>query len=426
MRNYLLMIIILLVGLIPATAQTTDVTLTVDATDVQGEISPYIFGANYGPLQFLNVDLFDYARNSGVTLLRFPAGRWGDENFIRDQHLNTLEMAMDLIGLSGEDIVISANLELGTPEDAIGLMDKVNVDREWGVRFWSVGNEPNLFDDYDVATLNEEWRAIASAMKAHDPDILIVGPDISQFTGTPDVDPTDASGADWLRDFLRVNGDLVDIVAVHRYPFPQGLQNATIETLRTDALRWDDLVANLHQAVIDSTGREIPVAINEVNSHWNTSFGGEATPDSHFNAIWWSHVLGAAIRGDVYMMAYFDLQSNNNRGGLGLMARSEPRPTYYVYQLYQMFGMRRVAVASDTPTVSLTAALRGDNLLTIMVTNLGDDAVSTTLELTGYTGENAMMYLLDETTLAQPAGEVDLTAPVTLPPRSVTLFIAAE
>ena len=53
-----------------------------------------------------------------------------------------------------------------------------------------------------------------------DPSIVLIGPEIHQFTGTPNVDPKDSTGADWLRTFLKIAGDKVDVVSIHRYPFP--------------------------------------------------------------------------------------------------------------------------------------------------------------------------------------------------------------
>ena len=65
-----------------------------------------------------------------------------------------------------------------------------------------------------------EWRKFADAMRAVDPTIVLIGPEVHQFTGTPDVDPKDSTGADWMRTFLQIAGDKVDIVSFHRYPVP--------------------------------------------------------------------------------------------------------------------------------------------------------------------------------------------------------------
>jgi hypothetical protein len=140
--------------------------------------------------------------------------------------------------------------------------------------------------------------------------------------------------------FLEANGDLVDIVSIHRYPFPQGRggRAATVEELASASAEWDEIIPYLRGLVIEKTGRELPIAVTEVNSHWSNAIGGEATPDSYMNAIWWADVLGRMIKNQVDIVNYFSLQSHPSIGGYGLFSRSEPRPTYTVYQIYQQLG----------------------------------------------------------------------------------------
>lgn len=423
MRRILWLLLLLIA--FPASAQDAPtVTLSVDAADALHDISPYVYGVNYGPYQVITADIIDEVQQGGFTMVRFPAGRWGDENFIRESNLNLLKFGTDLMGIDTSDIIISANLELGTPDDAVELMQLVNEELGWGVRYWSVGNEPNLFDDYDTVTFNREWREIAEAMKAYDSDIMLVGPDISQFTGTPDGDQYDAEGRHWVREFLRENGDLIDIVAVHRYPFPRSMSGemTTVDELRTDALRWDEIPQNLKDIIAEETGRELPIAFTEINSHWSASMGGEASPDSHYNAVWWAHVLGKLIAADTEIVTYFDVQSNPSRGGLGLLGRSEPRPTYYVYQLYQNFGETLVSASSSDEFVSVYAATTADGALTLIIVNLADEAHSATLEIAGNDATSAQRTLLDEAHFAETMDDAALDAPLTLPPRSVTLL----
>src|SRR5690606_22827247 len=106
------------------------------------------------------------------------------------------------------------------------------------------------------------------------------------------------------------------------------------------------ILPTLRAVMLETTGRDIPVAITEANSHWSAALGGVASPDSHYNAIWWADVLGRLIQHDPTIVAYFDLQSNSRRGGWGLMATYEVRPTYYVYQIYKQFGQTRLFAES--------------------------------------------------------------------------------
>jgi hypothetical protein len=149
-------------------------------------------------------------------------------------------------------------------------------------------------------------------MREVDPDIVLIGPEVSQWNGTPQVDPVDPEGVDWLRGFLRANADIVDVVAVHRYPFPRSQANpvTTIEEMRGNTPEWGQTLENLRQVILEETGRDdLPVAITEVGSHWSSAQYGVASPDSHYNAIWWADSLGRLLQDNPFIIAYFNFQS---------------------------------------------------------------------------------------------------------------------
>ena len=326
--------------------------LYVDVAQRLGTISPLVYGTNYGPWITVPYDLLPQAEAAGITYLRFPGGQWGDQKNLRDYHIDQFIALAERMGAEPN---ICARLPGGTPEQAAELVAYANLENDYDVRYWSIGNEPELYGDYDTVRYNREWRAIAEAMLAVAPSILLVGPDVSRYTGDPAHDPRDVAGREWVREFLLANGDLVDIVAIHRYPFPTSRisPSATIDDLRTNSREWDTIIPNLRALIRETTGRDLPVAVTEVNSHWSHATGGEATPDSFYNAIWWGDVLGRVIRQRVDIVAHFVLQTSTGAGGWGLLARRDVRPTYYVYQMYKHFGQELVYASSDDPDVSI-------------------------------------------------------------------------
>ncbi|MEM6429368.1 MAG: hypothetical protein AAF708_09030 [Deinococcota bacterium] len=358
-----------------------DGTVTVDLGSDLGTISPYVYGANYGPLSAVPVDMFPELQASGVTFLRFPGGRWGDINNLQPFHI---DMYMAIIDLLGATPSIHVRLENGTPEAAAELVRYTNLEQGYNVQHWYIGNEPSLFDDYTVEDLNTQWRAIALAMLEVDPNIILIGPEPHQWNGTLEVNPRDPNGKEWVSEFLKVNGDLVDIVAVHRYPFPENMSNpnTSVADLRQNTLEWDNIIPNLRTLAKDITGRDdLLFAVTEANSHWSSNIGGEATNDSLPNAIWWADALGKLITDGAHIVGFFDLQSSDSRGGWGMMATYHLRPSYYVYQLYQQFGETLLTASSDIAFVSAYAAVRSDNTLTLILTNINDDTKTVTLNL---------------------------------------------
>ncbi len=399
--------------------------LYVDSTRRLGRISPLVYGTNYGPWMVVPYDLLPQAEAAGITYLRFPGGNWGDRNDLRKSQIDQF---ITLARRMGAEPNICVRLRGGTPEKAAELVRYTNVEHGYGVRYWSIGNEPSLYSDYDTERYNAEWRAVAEAMQAVDPDILLIGPDIHQYTGNPATDPKDAAGRDWLREFLLANGDMVDIVAVHRYPFPAGMTSppATIDDLRANSREWDTIIPNLRALVRETTGRDLPVAVTEVNSHWSGATGGEATPDSFYNAIWWGDVLGRLIRQRVEIVAHFALQTQIGSGGWGLFGRSDIRPTYYVYPMYKHFGEELVYASSDDADVSIYAALRDDGKLTIMLVNLAPEERTKPLHLEGV-GQpvRAEVWLFDARHAAEKVAERSFSSgeEVTLPAASLSLYV---
>ena len=406
--------------------------LYVDASQDLGPVNPLVYGSNYGPWIVVPAEMLPAAQAAHITYLRYPGGAFGDHNNLT--HLD-IDKFIAFARLMGAEANICVRLLDGTPEQAVDLLQYTRA-QGYNVRYWSIGNEPNLYatmdqrPDYDTQRFNAEWRAIAQAMKAVDPNIILIGPDVSQYTANPAYNPHDRAGRDWLREFLIANGDLVDIVSIHRYPFPTGVSAPppTIDDLRRNSPEWDETIPYLRQVIRETAGRDLPVAVTEVNSNWNKAGGGEATPDSFYNAIWWADALGRMIRNGVDIVAQFNLVTTGNQGGWGLLARAEPRPTYYVYMLYQRFGSQRVYASFPEGYVSIYAARRAeDGALTLMVINRGAEAATPLLRLEGFTTDGAAETLLFDAghpTVSEiaPSLIADGTT-LELPPQSITLYI---
>jgi len=153
--------------------------LHVDAGQRLGLISPLVYGTNHGPWSVVTYDLRPQAEAAGITFLRFPGGNWGDQNTLRGYQVDQF---IDLAQRMGAEPSISVRLTGGTPESAAELVRYANVESGYDIRYWSIGNEPSLYSEYDTVRYNPEWRTFAEAMRAVDPDILLIGPDLYQYS----------------------------------------------------------------------------------------------------------------------------------------------------------------------------------------------------------------------------------------------------
>ena len=424
-------------AVLPVSTATPAPTMTappgiffVDPTVPSVTINPMVFGINHGPWAFINQNTLPLAQQSGITLIRIPGGNWGDENDLTTSHIDQfVQLARDM----NAEVSLNVRLYSGSPEKAAGLVRYANIEKGYAIRYWGIGNEPTLYatsrslPDYGVDQFNQEWRAIAEAMRAVDPSILLIGPELHQYGSNLQSTPKDPAGKDWMTEFLKANGDMVDIVSIHRYPFPQGRggQAASIEELSTSSAEWDQIIPYLRSVILETTGRDLPIAVTEVNSHWSNAAGGPATPDSFYNAIWWADVLGRMLRNRVDMVNYFSLQSNPSIGGYGIFSRSAARPTYYVYEMYRKFGNHLVNAVSDDPRVGVYAALREDATLTILFVNLSDEFVQKPFVIQGQSQFQADVWRFDEMTQAELIGIESLISgeEISLPPQSLTLMV---
>ncbi len=419
----LITIILAAMAMRPAAAQTGS-ALTVHVDHVQGAISPLVYGGNYGPWDMLPPDTWAQAAAGGFSYLRFPAGSWGDQNDFQ-------QLDVDLLSAFAQKIngvpAITVRLSGGTPAKAAEWVRYANITNKYNIRYWMIGNEPNLYDNYTVDQFNKDWRAMAQAMLAVDPTIILVGPETSQYPPPSITDPSSVAVRDWVRQFLKANGDLVKVVSVHRYPFPRnGTTPPTIDDLRKDPADWDTLVQDLRKTIRETVGHDLPIAITEANSTWAKDAGGPASPDSVYNAVWWADVLGHLIRQHVDIVAYWLLSGVGLNDGTGLIRESDVRPTYYTYVLYHQFGDQLVESTSSDSDVSITAATRKDGALTLMVVNRAATAKSVTVSLTGFTTAGTDLWRFDADHKGTKIGTSDelKAGTLNLPPASVSLYVA--
>jgi hypothetical protein len=407
----------------PTPAPTPGAGLFVDAGADLGSISPYVYGSNTGPWLPVPFELQSQIAAAGIRTLTFPGGNWGDENDIETYQIDQFVAYCKVIGATPRIVV---RLKGGTAQKAADLVNYTNLVHKYGVKYWGIGNEPDLYvanglSGYTVDQYDAEWREWATAMRAVDPTIQLIGPDVSQFVGDTQGSAYLQARTDWLASFLKADGDLVDVVSVHRYAYPVGDADTppTIVDLQGNSREWDSIVPALRKLVKDTTGRDLPVAVTEVNSSSSANAGGEATMDSHYNAIWFGDVLGRMITQNVFMVDQFALA-----GDWGIVGPSGVRPMYYVYQMYELYGTERVRSASDDPNVRVYGARRSDGSLTVMIVNLGSEAATRPLTIVGGgSATSAQTWLFDAGHKAEKVTDTPLGGSVTVPPESMTLLV---
>lgn len=407
--------------------------LYVDTALSRGPINPLVYGATTGPLWPVRPEVMPLAEAVGLNILSFPGGEYGDT---RDLQQFEIDNFIDLSRRLGAEPLIHVRLPGGSPEKAVAMLEYANKTQGYGVKYWAIGNEPDLYAPrhtdfpWNPQTVAQEWRKIALAMKEADPSILLVGPEIGNFAGTLDVRDWELEKVAYLEEFLRLNADLVDIVSIHRYPFPADAGNPVttpLDDLRTNPREWDSrIIPDLRELMREVAGREFPIAVTEVNSHWSKIIRRDTSPDSLANAIWWGDVLMRMIRQKVDIVTFWSLVTGSDQGGWGMLDRYEERPVYHTFVLFSRFGQELLHAASGNEEVNVIAARRADGALTLMISNMSLEPQMVTLTLDN-AGEGGTMeaWRIDAEHLgdALDAETVAGGGELTLPPLSLTLYV---
>jgi hypothetical protein len=240
-----------------------------------------------------------------------------------------------------------------TAQDAAALVTYVNVTKGYGIKYFAIGNEPDLYTEqgffdatYSASTFCATFRSFASAMKAVDPTISIVGPDLSWKY---------QSGAnDWLTPFLTECGDVVDIVAVHRYPLAPTA--CTEAAAYADAVNFRATVSHLRDVMKNTGQASKPLAMTEANITWDgdpTKSTMPASPGTFPAGLWVADNLGVALESGLHSVSYWSLSEGWT---LGFFNGTTPRPAFYIFELFtEKFGTEVLKVSGAPAGTSVYA-----------------------------------------------------------------------
>jgi hypothetical protein len=255
-----------------------------------------------------------------------------------------------------------------TPEDAAALVYYCNVTKKYNIKYWSIGNEPDIYEGKDKASYSindfcRDFHNFSQAMKAVDPTIKILGPELS-WKYYPRTAPND-----WLTPFLQqCKGDF-DIVSVHRYPF--AANNCTIENALNDSIYFRAVIKKLRSTMDKLELSGIPLAITEAHITWDNAPANckyPASSQTYYAAMWLADNLGAALEENVWNVSYWSISEGWYSGFLDAKTK-EKRPSYYALQMFSAhFGSAIIQPAAPLPKdFSVYASRSTDNDRTILI-----------------------------------------------------------
>jgi hypothetical protein len=278
-----------------------------------------------------------------------------------------------------------------TAQTAAEMVTYANVTKGYGIKYFSVGNEPDIYADqasatapsrpgYTAADYCTTATAFVAAMKAVDPTIKIVGPDLAWRYQA-------GNGAnDWLTPILQTCGGLLDVVSIHRYPFEAKM--ATLANARSDAASFRQTITAV-RGIMQATGQGAkPLALTEMNvAYDDTACVLGASPGTVGSALWLLDALGASVQQNLWTSAVWDISDTDawSLGLIGLPPAHEPRPAYYANLLFaEHFGPTLAGVTSAPSGVSAYASRNAAGTGTqIVYANWNSGAAGVQVQVTG-------------------------------------------
>lgn len=403
---------------------TPQAGLFVDATYNYGLISPFVRASNTGPWQTLALEHRTHSRDINLSMIRWPGGNWGDENDVTEWMIDEY---IELCRAVGAEPCIHVRLFGGTSDAAANLVKYTNITKQYGVKYWAIGNEPDLFvkkrgaKRYTVADYAAEFVAYRQAMKQIDSTIVVMGPEISQFDADEQY-PVDATGEPWLRGFLQRVTD-VEMVSWHRYPF--GGAPVTRAQLQQDPITWVASVNKTRELMQQYLGREVPIAITEANSDWSGRVDRDTGTNSYANALWWSDVMARLIQAQCDIIAHFCLGAIQAQG-IGMFGpvsyNSDPLPIFESYRLVARLGTVLLHSHCDDSRLSFLATKTDDGTIVCHLVNQTDDVVTLPFAINGAHATTASVWHYGDGQPVTQGDTISLQSPVRCPARTAMVL----
>ena len=213
----------------------------------------------------------------------------------------------------------------------------------------------NLFTAAEYANAFIQFSLV---MHEVDPTIQVFGPEISQFYGVGD-GPKDSKGQLWMDTFLKTVGayekahpnpgfHLLDGVSFHSYPLSDAIKAPSILLSSTD--EWNYQLPPLHQLILQDFGRDVPIAVTEINSNATAN-----VPSPGVAALWWADTLGMLMNQGVAYVAFFSAEGVDTPYPLFTSNGLHQTAMLRVMQLFSHLQNNLIQLAIQRNPVSLYA-----------------------------------------------------------------------
>ncbi|MDF2448421.1 MAG: hypothetical protein K0R26_925 [Bacteroidota bacterium] len=284
-------------------------------------------------------------KNSKSTLIRF-GGIGADKSMPTNyQYIKMI----DSIRAKGMEPIIQVPFENWkyNAQQAANIVQYINVVKGRNVKYWSIGNEPDLGYAYTNSTQVANYlKSFATAMKNVDPTILIMGPETAWFNtniinglttpnGPDDITGKDANGRFYL-----------DIISFHYYAFDGSQTRSQVTTklnstggLQDNLVYLNNRIAACNTAHNRTGSSALKTAITEANIGWQNNSADNLNgngANSFIGGQFWAELIGVSLKNKVDFINFWSvIEGNSNALNIGYLDQGtgKKKPIYYHFKM---------------------------------------------------------------------------------------------
>ncbi|MBA3665679.1 MAG: T9SS type A sorting domain-containing protein [Bacteroidetes bacterium] len=344
-------------------------------------------------------------KNSNTAIVRF-GGIATDKN--RPTNFQYIKM-IDSIRAKGMEPVLQVPFHLNqyTAQQAAAIVQYVNITKGKKIKYWIIGNEPDLGYSYTTAAqIAAYFKPFASAMKAVDPTILTIGPECAWYNtgiinglttpnGPDDITGTDANGRYYC-----------DIISFHAYAFNGTQTRAQVLTKLTSTGSLQDNLIALNARIANCNavhGRSGTSALRTAITEANVNYQNSATDNlngtganSFIGGQFVAEMLAIGMKNNVnFINVWSVIEGNTNALNIGYIdaPTGNKKPLYYHFKmLAENFKGNFLNGITNQPNVKAFGSDDGVNI-NVMVMNqelATDHNFTIRLNSAAVTGTNAL------------------------------------
>lgn len=305
---------------------------------------------------------------------------------------------IDAIRANGMEPVMQVPFHKGryTAQQAASIVNYVNQTMGRNVKYWIIGNEPDLEYQYTTAQqVATYFKPFASAMKAIDPNIMIIGPECAWFNKgimdgltTPN-GPYDITGKDAAGRYY------VDIVSFHYYGF-NGSQtrNDVLTRLTSPENLQENLIylnnrLNLCNTTHNRLGTSVlKTAVTEANINWQNSATDNINgvgANSFVGAQFIAEMMAVGMRNKVdFINMWSTIEGNNTELNIGYIDafNGNKKASYHHFKMMaETFRGNFVNGTTNQPNVKSFGSTDGQKTVVMILNQDQGNAYNYTVKL---------------------------------------------